>query len=117
MIGTWNTGGGARGITYGGGHIWVTNSLDDTLSKFTLEGSRVADYITGTLPGDVVYDGQGIWVANRTDKTVTKYGTEGNHLGTFHIGNTPNALATDGQGTVWAAHSACLLYTSDAADE
>ncbi len=66
------TGNQPWGLAFDGEDIWITNSVDGTVSKMNPDdGSRV-DVPTGSIPRGVTFDGTYIWVANNGDDTVSR---------------------------------------------
>ncbi|MGH3428904.1 MAG: hypothetical protein ACRDQZ_15285, partial [Mycobacteriales bacterium] len=54
---------GPNGITTGAGAVWVTNSLDGTVSRINPGSLTVTTYSVGNDPQGVVVIGKEVWVA------------------------------------------------------
>jgi YVTN family beta-propeller protein len=70
---TITVGRGPRGVATDERGVWVTNSLDDSVSRIDPETNRVAETIpVGAGPTAVVSGAGAVWVANNHDGTVTR---------------------------------------------
>jgi YVTN family beta-propeller protein len=56
-------GNGPVDITVGGGAVWVTNSLDGTVSRVDLVTLEVAEIRVGSSPEGVAVGDSSVWVA------------------------------------------------------
>jgi YVTN family beta-propeller protein len=64
---------GPRGVAVGGGGIWVTNGLDDSVSRIDPRTDEVAETIAvGAGPTAVAVGARAVWVANNHAGTVTR---------------------------------------------
>ncbi len=100
-------GGNPGALATDGTHIWVTNKLDNTLTRLSAtDCTNLGTFATGSGPADVIYGGGYIWVANRLDNTITKINiAAGTTLATFTAGppgSWPTSLLYDGTA-LWVA--------------
>ena len=93
------------GVAFDGTHIWVTNYLDDTVSKIDAATGVVAAPIgVGNNPAEVAFDGTHMWVTNLSDGTVSKIvAASGAVTATITVGNNPSGVAFDGTH-MWVAN-------------
>ncbi len=98
---------GTSFVTFDGANIWVTNSLDNNVSKLRAsDGVEAAGspFAVGNSPFGVAFDGANIWVTNAVGDSVSKLrASDGMTLGTFAVGNFPLLLAFDG-ANIWVAN-------------
>jgi streptogramin lyase len=110
--------GDTRPPSYAPPYIWIANSKEDTISKFsTRSGEELARYPTPPDPSRTAVDLRGdVFVASRGDGAVTKIlseGCEGAACVVFSVQSCPGArgLAVARDGTVWvggAGSEGCL---------
>ena len=85
---------------FDGANVWVTNLLDNTVSKLRAsDGINLGNFPTGKFPWVIAFDGSSIWVASNgiPGNTVTKLrASDGAALGTFTVGNSAFGVAFDG---------------------
>ena len=73
VVGTFGVGTSPSGVAFDGENIWVTNSVDDTVSKLRAgDGSLLGTFAVGDIPEGIAFDGANMWVANSADDTVSK---------------------------------------------
>lgn len=98
-----------RGIAYdGAGHVWVTNSASNTVSKIDTETGASTAYPTGgTYPFGVVFDGTDIWVANRETSSISRIDVETGAATPYPMtgGSGPYGITFDGTD-LWVANTA-----------
>jgi DNA-binding beta-propeller fold protein YncE len=60
-------------VTYAGGHVWVTNYGNKSISKIDPRKDFIVETLfVGGGPSAVVFDGRNIWVASSGDNTVER---------------------------------------------
>jgi YVTN family beta-propeller protein len=99
---TLNVGGGAGGIAYGAGSLWVTNQQARALVQINPKTfKRVQTIPVGNAPGAVAVDKDAVWVVNTIDGTVSRIGlAEGSVTDTIPVGLSPAGVAV-GSDAVW----------------
>ena len=93
------------GMAFDGANIWVSNSLDNTVSKLRAsDGVVLGTFPVGVTPVGMAFDGANIWVANLNDDSVSKL-RDGVVLDTFTVGvgNGPVRVAFDG-ANIWVVN-------------
>ena len=112
------TGGGLstpRGVAAdSAGNIWVANSGNSSVSKFSSAGAAQSGS-TGFTAGGIsvpyalaIDQSNNVWIANSGNNTITELPSSG-ASGTAYSGNglsTPKGIAIDGSGDVWVSNSA-----------
>jgi hypothetical protein len=69
-------------VAFDGASIWVTNFLDNTVTKLRASDGTVLGTFAAATPTGVAFDGANVWVANVNVNTVTKLrGSDGTLLG------------------------------------
>lgn len=83
--------------------IWVTNSLYNTVTRYT-NGVKVIDIPVGNTPMGICQGAEGIvYVTNYSDNTITKI--EGNSVvKTITVGSGPRGICVTKDGTIWVAN-------------
>jgi len=72
------------GVTYASGHVWVCNTLDDTVSKIDITTDTVvATIAVGNAPYYSAFDGTHLWVCNWLDTVITKINVSDNSTTTI----------------------------------
>ena len=101
-----SVGSGPSGVAFEGANIWVTNALDNSVTKLQAStGAILGAFNVGTYPSGVAFDGANIWVTNFNSNNVTKLrASDGTPLGTFGVGTRPVGVAFDG-ANIWVANS------------
>ena len=92
-------------IAAGAGALWVSNNLDDTVTRIDPRGAGVVDSIpVGAGPVGLAYGYGAVWVANNEDGTVSRIDpSRGRILATTRVGRGPRALAAGHRG-VWVTN-------------
>ena len=74
VVQTITVGGGPAGITTGNGDVWVTNSLDGSVSRIdpTVNAVVGKPIAVGNDPAGIIYAAGSVWVANTGDETITR---------------------------------------------
>ena len=99
-------------LVFDGNHIWVANTIGDSLMKLSTDGTVLVTFLVGDGPGALAFDGGHLWVANTglelttedpPPGTVSKLTLNGELVGEFPVGGWPRALAFDGQW-MWVAN-------------
>jgi sugar lactone lactonase YvrE len=90
-------GGGPNGMAFDGVRIWTANSLEGSVSSFSLLTSTVSTVTAGFsgLRG-IVYDGANVWVTDYVAGTLLKLDAGGAVLQTVTVGLDPAHPAFDG---------------------
>jgi YVTN family beta-propeller protein len=95
------------GIVVAAGSVWVTNSGDATVHRFSPETFRQGPLQTFNVsrrPTGITYAGGAIWVANSGDAVVTRIDPGSGATLQISVGEGPSALANDSDA-VWVANS------------
>jgi YVTN family beta-propeller protein len=96
-------GGGPTGVAFGGGSLWIANSVDDTVSRILPDTvSQFAAPTVGRHPSGIAVGEGGVWVADHGDNTVTRIDLASHSEATIAVGSGPTAIAV-GEGAVWVA--------------
>ncbi len=93
------------GVAFDGASIWVTNQIDNTVSKLRAsDGAILGTFPSGTTPAGVAFDGANVWVTNISRNTISKLrASDGASLGTFPTGTLPSGVAFDGTN-IWVVN-------------
>jgi len=93
------------GVTDDGRGVWVTNELDDTVTRIDPRTNRVVETArVGDGPTGVTATSGAIWVANGEDGTVSRIDPRANHVvATIRVGRRPRGL-TGGHGSLWVTN-------------
>ncbi len=107
------------------GNVWLTNTTDDTISKFGNDGTALGNFTDSNLNGihDIAVDLNGdVWVTSKADVlgllggSISKFSNDGGYIGTYtggligillKIGN-PQGIAVGPAGNVWLPSSGLL---------
>jgi YVTN family beta-propeller protein len=95
------------GIVFALGSVWVANSGDATVERFSPETFRegpVKSFAAGTQPHGIAYADGAIWVANTGDNFVTRIDPASGANKQITVGAGPTAVAS-GSGAVWVANN------------
>jgi YVTN family beta-propeller protein len=86
--------------------VWVTNGIDDTVSRIDTSTGEVRQTIeVGDGPAGIAVGGGAVWVANGLDATVSRIDpSENKEVQKITVGNGPTGVAF-GNGAVWVANS------------
>ena len=92
-------------IASGAGSLWVTNSLDGTVTRID-PTTRVATTIpVGNGPASVAVNAAGAWIANAGDNALVRVDTDTNAVaGTTPVGNGPAAVVAT-PTALWVANA------------
>ena len=95
------------GIAVGGGFVWVTNSLDSTVSRINTQDGATEEIPVGNGPTGIAFDERGghVWVVNTHDQTISRIGARDGKVKTFshaEVPPDPGAVAV-GAGALWVA--------------
>jgi YVTN family beta-propeller protein len=91
-----------RSAAFGGGRLWVTDSLHDTVVPVdAATNSVLSPTPVGRSPGGVVVSAGSVWVPNMLDGTVSRLdvGTR-RVVSTIAVGHFPREI-TAGDGSIW----------------
>jgi YVTN family beta-propeller protein len=99
-------GGRPAGLAVGGGSVWVTDSVNNTILRIDPSKRVVIDRIpVGSDPSGVAVGGGAVWAANSQAGTLSQVNpTTDAVVGTVRVGNGPTSLAF-GAGSLWALNS------------
>lgn len=92
-------------ITSGDGDLWITNNLDDTVTRIDARTLRAIDTIpVGQGPVGVTYGYGAVWVANNEGGTVSRLDPSTTRAAeTIAVGRGPRAVAAGDHG-VWVTN-------------
>ena len=108
-------GGGPTGIVFGAGSVWVTNSLDGTVSRIDPgTNSVVATIPTGNGPAALDADDSGVWVSNQFDGTVVRIDPTTNRSYGGSRSATARKASRSPAATCWSVSVAPTLPTGAA---
>ncbi len=102
VVGTYPVGSTPNDVVFDGTHIWVTNLLDDTVSKLRAsDGSLVGTYPAGDWPladatVDAVFDGTHIWITTQRGTVSKLRASDGALVGTYPAASVLTGSAYDG---------------------
>jgi YVTN family beta-propeller protein len=90
------------GLAIGGGSVWVSDRLDDTVTRIDPATNSVKSTTpVGRSPGDIAFGDGSIWAANHGSGTVSRIDAKtGKVIATIHVGQAPNSVLFAG-GRVW----------------
>jgi YVTN family beta-propeller protein len=96
---------GPADITADRGGVWVTNGLDDTVTRIDPDTNRTVETIpVGDYPQGVRVTNHAAWVTNGGDATVSRIGLRTNRVeATIRVGRGPRAIAY-GHGSLWVTN-------------
>jgi YVTN family beta-propeller protein len=94
-------------IVVGGGAVWVANSGDATLQRYspiTVEEGPIRTIAVGRQPTAIAYGDGAVWVTSRGDDVVTRVDPSTGSAITIGVGDAPVSVAA-GASAVWVANS------------
>ncbi len=92
-------------VAAAGGHLWVTNNLDDTLTRIDPAAGRPVKTIpVGNGPVGLAAGYGAIWVATTEDHSVSRVDPEHGVTATIPVGRGPRGV-TAGAGGIWVTGS------------
>ncbi len=97
------TGDAPTAIAVGLGDVWVTDSFENTVSRFDPTGAVLATIPVGQGASAVAVGEGAVWVVNSLDDTVVRIDRETNFPTTIQVGRYPSAVAV-GNDAVWVAN-------------
>jgi peptide/nickel transport system substrate-binding protein len=103
VVRTYQVGNGPVGVAVVGSDAWVTNSLDDTVSRVPIDGTAVTDYPLGAEPRHIAVVDKHLWITSHVTGTVYEFDPKSRAV--IHrrsVGAVPDGLAESGSG-VWVA--------------
>ena len=83
-------------IRFDGTTIWVAEHDHNTISKYALDGTKIASFSTNGAPMDISFVEEYVAVALEDVGKIAKYKSNGELVEEFMIGTNPIALSTDG---------------------
>ena len=96
------------GIAVAGDSVWVTNSGDATVQRFSVKSfdqGPVRVFNVGEAPTGIVYAEDAIWVACTGDDVVWRIDPSSAATLQIPVGDGPSAVA-GGSGSIWVANAA-----------
>ena len=102
-------------IVFGAGGVWVSDRLDQRITRLDPESGKVVTTITTNNTLDDMAAGEGaVWVLDHLAGTVTPINTSTNELGAaIRVGHDPSDITT-GLGAVWVTDAAdSVIYRID----
>jgi DNA-binding beta-propeller fold protein YncE len=105
ILGQYTVGESPYGLAFDGQNIWVTNTLDETVSKVRASDGRVLFTVPADpSPSGIVYAGNSIWVSNANSGMLTHLRlADGAVLGVAPVGASPRPLTFDGR-SIWVGN-------------
>jgi YVTN family beta-propeller protein len=99
-------GNGPSALATGAGGVWVTDDVDNTVTRIDPATNAVASTTpVGRGPSAVATGGGAVWVANTQDNTVVRLDPRSAVVeDTIRVGRRPTGVAV-GEGAVWVANS------------
>jgi len=103
---TIGVGSGPGALAFGGGAVWVANTLDGTVSQIDPATNQVRSTVTvGASPNAIAASDDAVWVANEADPTIVRLDPRtGNVVQTVRTGARPTGLTL--AGSLWVAGQA-----------
>jgi YVTN family beta-propeller protein len=93
------------GIALGAGAAWVTDDIDDTVSRVDPGGGVAATIPVGRGASGIAFGDGAVWVADTLDNTLVRIDPGTNSVTyTIPVGRSPGGVAF-GRGSVWVANS------------
>jgi YVTN family beta-propeller protein len=91
-----------RSAAFGGGRLWVTDSLHDTVVAVDASTGKVLRPThVGRSPGGIVVAAGSVWVPNMLDGTVSRLDPATRRvISTIDVGHFPREIAA-GDGSIW----------------
>lgn len=105
ILGQYTVGESPYGLAFDGQNVWVTNTLDETVSKVRASDGRVLFTVPADpSPSGIVYAGNSIWVSNANSGMLTHLRlADGAILGVAPVGASPRPLTFDGR-SIWVGN-------------
>jgi YVTN family beta-propeller protein len=93
------------GMAVGAGATWVTDDIDDTVSRIDPTGGVSATIPVGRGASGIIVGGGAVWVAETQDDALARIDPASNSITTtIHVGTRPHGIAW-GDGSVWVTNS------------
>jgi YVTN family beta-propeller protein len=103
--GTGLAGGDPTSAGFGGGALWVANSLDSTVSRMLPQTVSIfGSQTVGRSPSGLAVGAGAVWVADHGDDTVTRIDLASHSEVTIPVGGGPTGIAV-GEGAVWVTNA------------
>jgi streptogramin lyase len=96
-------------IAVGAGSVWVTNRVDDAITRLDLHqpthGQRRIR--VGRRPEGVAADDRNVWVVNQGDNSVTRIDGHApfHELERYTVGDKPSDVVVDESGVAWVVNT------------
>ncbi len=108
LAGSGFAGANPTAVVVANGFVWVANSRDATVTRFspsTFEVGPIGNPISvGRTPTGIAFGEGAIWVANTDDDRITRVDPATNATTPIPVGGGPTAVAV-GAGSVWVANT------------
>jgi len=108
LVGETFAGSQPAGVVAAGGSVWVTNSGDATVQRFSAETfseGPLQTFNVGRRPAGIIHADGAIWVASAGDAVVTRIDPGSGATIPISVGEGPSALAST-TGAIWVANTA-----------
>jgi streptogramin lyase len=95
-------------MAVGAGKIWVTNRVDDAITRIDLkQPSKHKRMRVGSRPEGVAADDRNVWVVNQGDNSVTRFDAHSpfKQLDRYTVGEKPSDVAVDEAGVAWVVNT------------
>jgi DNA-binding beta-propeller fold protein YncE len=95
-------------MAIGAGKIWVTNKVDDSITRIDLHHpSKHARMRAGRRPEGVAADDRNVWVVNQDDNSVMRFDAHSPYkqLERYTVGEKPSDVAVDEAGVAWVVNT------------
>jgi streptogramin lyase len=95
-------------MAVGAGKIWVTNKVDDAITRIDLrQPSKHTRMRAGRRPEGVAADDRNVWVVNQGDNSVTRFDAHSPYkeLERYTVGKKPSDVVVDEDGVAWVVNT------------
>jgi streptogramin lyase len=95
-------------MAVGAGKIWVTNRVDDAITRIDLQQpSHNKSMRVGSRPEGVAADDRNVWVVNQGDNSVMRFDAHSPYkrLGSYKVGEKPSDVVVDESGVAWVVNT------------
>ncbi len=95
-------------MAIGAGKIWVTNKVDDAITRIDLhQPSKHKRMRAGRRPEGVAADDRNVWVVNQGDNSVMRFDAHAPYeqLERYTVGTKPSDVVVDEAGVAWVVNT------------
>jgi streptogramin lyase len=95
-------------MAIGAGKIWVTNKVDDAITRIDLrQPNKNKRMRAGRRPEGVAADDRNVWVVNQGDNSVTRFDAHSPYkeLERYTVGEKPSDVVVDEAGVAWVVNT------------